>query len=102
MGGVVIDHIYYAFHSQGMDGIDQVPEVVKASVCRVHGPVVGDGVGAAQASFLAFDSYRMDGHEPDHVGPQGLDPGKIRLKGAERAFGCMVSDIHAVDDEVSQ
>ena len=100
--GVVVDHVDDAFHAAGMDGLYQVEEVLPRAVFRVDGPVVADGVGAAQRALAALRADGMDGHEPQDVRAESADTVQVALQGAERALRRVTADKDAVNDLMGQ
>ena len=100
--GVVIYHVDDALHAPLMDLFHQAAEVLHGAVGRVHIPVVPVGVGAAQAALLALDADGVDGHEPDNVRAQGLDPVQIRNHREECPLLRVAADINGIDHLILQ
>ena len=100
--GVVVDHVDDAFHAAGVDGLHQVEEILPRTVFRVDGPVVADGVGAAQRALAALYPDGVDGHEPQDVRAESADAVQVALQGAERALRGVAADKDAVNDLMGQ
>ena len=100
--GVVVDHVDDAFHAAGMDGLHQVEEILPRAVFRVDGPVVADGVGAAQRALAALYPDGVDGHEPQDVRAKSADAVQVTLQGVERTLRGVAADEHAVNDLMGQ
>ena len=93
---MIIHHIDDTFHAEAVDILHQCLKILHCAVLRIHRPVVGNGVGAAQCAFACFLTDGMDGHKPDDINAQGFYPLQIapqRLKGA--LLG-MIADVDAV------
>ena len=83
---MVVNHIDHHLHPVLMDRFAQFPEFLHRAVFRIHGPVIPVGVRTSQAALFAFHADRMNGHEPDDVGPQSADTVQIGNNGIECTF----------------
>ena len=95
-GGVVVHHVDDALHPQLVDIVRQPPELLQRAVLRVHRPVVPDGVGAAQRALPVYLPDGVDGHQPDNVRPQPLDPPQILADLLKRPFSAVVAHKNGV------
>ena len=89
--GVIVDHVDDTLHPGPVDGVHQGLEVINGPVVRIHSPIVFDGIGGPAGSLSRFFSDRVDGHEPDDVGAQGLDPIHVPCHRSEGPFLTVVS-----------
>ena len=92
--GVVIDHVYHAFHAARVYLIHEDAEILHRAVGGVHLAVIPVRVGAAETAFLPLDPDGVNGHEPDNIRPQCLDAVKIGNHRTEGSLRRMAADIY--------
>ena len=100
--GVVIDDVDDALHAAGVDGVDQMAEIVERAELGVDGAVVTDGIWAAEAPLAVFLAGGMDGQQPDDIRAEGLDAVKVGLHGGEGALFGVIADVDGIQDLIAQ
>ena len=100
--GVVIDHINDELHPALVALPHQMLQILYRTHIGIHGTVVTDGVGAAYAALAVHLADGMDGHEPQNIHAERAQTVKVALQCAERTFGGMITDEHAVQHCVTQ
>ena len=91
--GVVIYHVYHAFHAARVYLVHECAEILHCAVRRVYLAVIAIRVGTAETAFLPLYPDGMNGHEPDNIRPQRLDAVKIGNHRAEGSLRRMAADI---------
>ena len=100
--GVVIDDVDDALHAAGVDGVDQMAEIVERAELGVDSAVVTDGIWAAEAPLAVFLAGGMDGQQPDDIRAEGLDAVKVGLHGGEGALFGVIADVDGIQDLIAQ
>ena len=100
-GGVVVNHVDDAPHTQPVGLVHHAAKVVQRAVLRAYRPVVPDGVGTAQHALTGLLSNGVDGQQPNHVHPQPPDAGQIPPHPLEGSLRGVVAHKNGVDYLIS-
>ena len=81
-----------------MRGVHEGPRVGERAELGIDLRVIADRVIAAQRAFAVDDADRLDGHDPEDVDAEAVEPREVSLQRRERSLGCVLADVHFIED----